>query len=177
MSTLLPGHVGTLIVGAGFAGIAMAIRLRAAGDEDWVIIERGPALGGTWRDNDYPGAACDVQSVLYSYSFAPWPSWTRSYSPRQEIQDYLVHVATERGVGDRVVCDTDLLEARWDDDHGVWRVRTSRGELTAAVLVPPRARWPTRSCPISTGSPTSRGASSTLHAGRPTSRCRALGWP
>ncbi len=128
-------HTRTLIVGAGFAGLAMAIRLRAAGDEDWRLVERAPTLGGTWRDNRYPGSSCDVQSVLYSYSFAPEPGWTRTYSPAEEIQDYLHRVARERGVAHRVQTDTALESAVWDETTRVWRVRTSRGELTADVLV------------------------------------------
>ena len=101
-------HVRTLIVGAGFAGVAMAIRLRAAGDEDWRLIERASAMGGTWRDNAYPGAACDVQSVLYSYSFAPQPRWSRRYAPQQEIDGYLVSVARRYAILNRVGIDEQV---------------------------------------------------------------------
>lgn len=128
-------HVRTLIVGAGFAGVAMAIRLRAAGDEDWRLIERASAMGGTWRDNAYPGAACDVQSVLYSYSFAPQPRWSRRYAPQQEIDGYLVSVARRYAILNRVETDTELRRAAWDDAAALWRVTTSRGELTATALV------------------------------------------
>jgi cyclohexanone monooxygenase len=128
-------HTHTLIVGAGFAGVAMAIRLRAAGDEDWRLVERAETVGGTWRDNAYPGAACDVQSVLYSYSFAPEPGWTRTYAPQAQIQDYLVRVARDRGILRRVETGTALESAQWDDDDQRWHVTTSRGALTADVLV------------------------------------------
>ncbi|WP_197464982.1 NAD(P)-binding protein, partial [Alcanivorax sp. HI0003] len=87
--------VSVLIVGAGFAGLGMAIRLKQAGINDFVILERGNAVGGTWRDNQYPGAACDIPSNLYSYSFAPNPDWSRSFSGSQEILGYIHHLVAE----------------------------------------------------------------------------------
>ena len=77
------------IVGSGFAGLGMAIRLREAGIEDFVVLEKADDVGGTWRDNSYPGCACDVPSHLYSFSFAPNPEWTSTFSPQPEIWDYL----------------------------------------------------------------------------------------
>ena len=77
-----------VVIGAGFAGVAMGIKLRAAGVDDFVILEKAGDLGGTWRDNTYPGCACDVPSHLYSYSFEPNPGWSRMFSPQQEILDY-----------------------------------------------------------------------------------------
>ena len=85
----LPRHVRVAIVGAGFSGLGMAIRLRETGIEDFVVLERGSDVGGTWRDNSYPGAACDVPSRLYSFSFAPNAEWSHSFSPQPEILDYL----------------------------------------------------------------------------------------
>src|SRR5690242_13467259 len=82
-------HVGVLIIGCGFAGLGAAIRLKRDGIDDFVVVERADEVGGTWRDNTYPGAACDVPSHLYSYSFELNPGWTRSFSPQPEIQDYL----------------------------------------------------------------------------------------
>src|SRR3954471_24829238 len=79
-------HVSVLIVGSGFAGLGAAIRLMKEGRDDFLVIERGGEVGGTWRDNTYPGAACDVPSHLYSYSFALNPNWSRSFSPQDEIQ-------------------------------------------------------------------------------------------
>ncbi|HEY4007380.1 MAG TPA: FAD-dependent oxidoreductase, partial [Pseudonocardia sp.] len=81
-----------LVIGAGFAGLGAAIRLRQAGVEDVVVLERGSEVGGTWRDNTYPGAACDIPSVLYSYSFAPNPEWSRAYSGSAEILRYIRHL-------------------------------------------------------------------------------------
>ena len=124
-----------LIVGSGFAGLGAAIRLDEAGHRDFVVIERGSDVGGTWRDNTYPGATCDVPSHLYSYSFAPNPNWTRSFSPQPEIWRYLRRVAHDSGTLDRHVFDCELLAARWDDDARHWVVDTSKGGYTAAVLV------------------------------------------
>src|SRR6476661_7788178 len=89
----LPAHVHTLVVGAGFAGLCTAIKLDEAGERDFLVAERGDDVGGTWRDNTYPGAACDVPSQLYSFSFAPNANWSRSFSPQPEILDYLRDVA------------------------------------------------------------------------------------
>src|SRR4051794_25107517 len=130
-----PEHLPMVIVGAGFAGIGLAIKLREAGIDDFVILERASELGGTWRDNTYPGCACDVASCLYSYSFAPNPDWSRAFSERAEILGYLRAVAAEHDVGRDIRYDTELLEARWDEGAGLWQLKTSRGELTAGMLV------------------------------------------
>ncbi len=131
----LPTHVRVLVVGAGFGGLGMAIRLDGAGERDFLVVDKGRDVGGTWRENTYPGAACDVPSQLYSFSFAPNPGWSRSFSPQPEIQDYIQRTARESGVLDRFVFETALEEARWDADAALWRVRTSAGDLTADVLV------------------------------------------
>jgi cation diffusion facilitator CzcD-associated flavoprotein CzcO len=87
---IAPEHpIGTLIVGAGFAGIGMAATLKRAGIDDFALLERAPEVGGTWRDNTYPGCACDIPSSLYSYSFAPRSDWTRTYPKQPEILSYL----------------------------------------------------------------------------------------
>src|SRR5829696_6239491 len=91
----LPSRVRTLVVGAGFAGLGTAIKLDEHGFSDYVVVEKGATVGGTWRDNTYPGAACDVPSQLYSFSFAPNPDWSSSYSAQPEIQSYLQRVAAE----------------------------------------------------------------------------------
>lgn len=130
----LPQHVDVLVVGAGFAGLAAAVRLAEQG-RDYLVLERGHDVAGTWRDNSYPGCACDVPSHLYSFSFAPNPDWSRTFSPQPEIYDYLRRVARDRGVLPRVRLGVELLEAAWDAGAGQWRVRSSAGELTCAVLV------------------------------------------
>jgi cation diffusion facilitator CzcD-associated flavoprotein CzcO len=131
----LPERTSVLVVGTGFAGLGAAVRLRQRGWDDVVVIERGDDVGGTWRDNRYPGCACDVPSSLYSFSFAPNPDWTRAFSPQPEIQAYLQRVARESGVLPHVHFRTELLDARWDDATSTWTVRTSRGTVVADVLV------------------------------------------
>jgi cation diffusion facilitator CzcD-associated flavoprotein CzcO len=131
----LPQHVDHLIVGAGFAGLCAAIKLAEDGETDHVVIEKAHDLGGTWRDNTYPGACCDVPSQLYSFSFAPNPEWSSSYSPQPEIQSYLRTVAEAYGVRERIVLDTELLHAEWDDESRRWRCRTTSGDVVAQTLI------------------------------------------
>jgi len=131
----LPDRVAVLIVGAGFGGLGCAIQLAASGERDFLCIDRGSEVGGTWRDNTYPGATCDVPSQLYSFSFALNPDWSRSFSPQPEIQDYLRRVARESGVLDRFRFGVELLAARWDDGAALWRVETSAGPVAANLLV------------------------------------------
>ncbi|MGZ5403096.1 MAG: flavin-containing monooxygenase [Nocardioides sp.] len=137
MNTTLQGSrsVDHLVIGAGFAGLCMAIKLQEDGETDFLVVERGSDVGGTWRDNTYPGAACDVPSQLYSFSFAPNPDWTRSFSPQPEIQSYLQRVAREAGVLDRFVFDTSVDDARWDEDAQRWVVATTAGDVVARHLI------------------------------------------
>ncbi|MDQ4071602.1 MAG: NAD(P)/FAD-dependent oxidoreductase, partial [Actinomycetota bacterium] len=93
-----PPHHRIVIVGAGFSGLALGIRLLEKGIDDFAILERRDEVGGTWRDNSYPGCACDVPSHLYSFSFAPNPDWSHTYSRQPEIQEYLRRTAREAGV-------------------------------------------------------------------------------
>src|ERR1700716_2716007 len=124
-----PRHVHVAIVGSGFAGLGMAIRLKQAGIEDFVVLERADDVGGTWRDNTYPGCACDVPSHVYSFAFAPNPDWSTTYSPQPEIQAYLRHTAEREGLLGHVRFGSELQDAVWEGDR--WRIATSRGELTA----------------------------------------------
>lgn len=112
--------VSVLIVGAGFAGLGMAIRLKQAGIDDFVILERGDEVGGTWRDNCYPGAACDIPSNLYSYSFAPNPNWSRSFSGSAEILAYIHHLVTSFGLRRHIRCHHEVTAMEFDGDHGLW---------------------------------------------------------
>jgi cation diffusion facilitator CzcD-associated flavoprotein CzcO len=97
MTTHEPITTDVAVIGSGFSGIAMAVRLKRDGREDFVVLERADDVGGTWRDNAYPGCACDVPSHLYSLSFAPNPNWSSTFSPQEEIWDYLRAVARRRG--------------------------------------------------------------------------------
>ena len=91
-------HHRLVVIGSGFSGIGTAVKLLESGRTDFLLIEKGQDVGGTWRDNTYPGAECDVPSHLYSFSFAPNPDWSKSFSPQPEIQAYLRRVAQDRGV-------------------------------------------------------------------------------
>jgi cation diffusion facilitator CzcD-associated flavoprotein CzcO len=113
----------------------MAIRLKQAGRDDFVIFERASDLGGTWRDNTYPGCQCDVESNLYSYSFAPSPTWSRTYAPQAEIWDYLRACAARFGLGEHIRCQHEVQSATWDDSAARWRIETTRGPFSADVLV------------------------------------------
>jgi cation diffusion facilitator CzcD-associated flavoprotein CzcO len=128
--------LGVAIIGGGFAGIAMAIRLREAGRTDFAILEKAPALGGTWRDNTYPGCACDIPSRLYSYSFAPEGDWSRRYAPQPEILAYIENVARRHDVHRFTRFDTAVETITWDEASRLWHVTASDGRrFTARAVV------------------------------------------
>ena len=130
-----PQAVRVAIVGTGFAGLGMAIRLKQSGMEDFVILEKANEVGGTWRDNHYPGCACDVQSHLYSFSFAPNPEWSRMFSPQPEIWSYLRKVTDEQGVRPHIRFNAEVTAARWDEKAGVWQVSLGNGETVMAKVL------------------------------------------
>lgn len=130
-----PAHVRVAILGAGFSGIGAAIRLMERGIRDLALLERADELGGTWRDNTYPGCQCDVPSHLYSYSFALNPEWSRTYSPQPEIWDYMRRVADSHGVTPYIRFGHEVTSAAWDEAERLWSIETSAGPLTAQVLV------------------------------------------
>jgi cation diffusion facilitator CzcD-associated flavoprotein CzcO len=131
----LPGHVRVAIIGTGFGGLGAGARLRRAGLTDFVILERADTVGGTWRDNTYPGCACDVPSHLYSFSFAPNPAWSRSFSPQPEIRRYLDGIADRYSLRPQISFATEVTRACWDAGLRAWRLQTTRGDLTADVLI------------------------------------------
>ena len=128
-------HVRVAIVGAGFSGLCMAIRLKQEGFTDFAVLERAEELGGTWRDNTYPGCQCDIPSALYSFSFAPNPDWTRFYPRQAEIRDYLRRCARDFGVIPWIRLGHEVVRADWDEAEHRWRLETSHGSVTADVLV------------------------------------------
>ncbi|MFP5362059.1 MAG: flavin-containing monooxygenase [Thermoleophilia bacterium] len=128
-------HVRIAIVGTGFAGLGLAIRLKQAGIEDFVLIERADEVGGTWQANTYPGCQCDVPSHLYSFSFAPNAGWTRTYSRQPEIWSYLRDLADRHDLRPQIRFGHELTAATWDEDAGHWSVETSRGAWTAQLVV------------------------------------------
>jgi cation diffusion facilitator CzcD-associated flavoprotein CzcO/acetyl esterase/lipase len=128
------------IVGAGFGGIGMGIALREAGwtgPSDLTVIDRADDVGGVWRENTYPGAACDVPSHLYSFSFAPGHEWTRRFAPQADILRYLQRLTREHGLTENLRLGTEVTEARWDEGGAVWQLSLSGGDtVEAEVLVP-----------------------------------------
>jgi cation diffusion facilitator CzcD-associated flavoprotein CzcO len=124
-----------VIVGSGFSGLGMAIRLKQAGVEDFVVLERADAVGGTWQANTYPGCACDVPSHLYSFSFALNAEWSQTYSPQPEIWEYLRRCAERFGVRPHVRLNTAVESATWLDEERRWEIETTNGTLRARVVV------------------------------------------
>jgi cation diffusion facilitator CzcD-associated flavoprotein CzcO len=123
------------VVGGGFGGVGAAAMLKRAGYEDVTVFERGERVGGVWHHNTYPGAACDIPSHLYEFSFATNPRWSRRYAPQAEIQAYLEEIASRYGVRDRIRTGTEVLSARWDDARDAWVLETTAGPHEANVLV------------------------------------------
>ncbi|MFF3410862.1 flavin-containing monooxygenase [Streptomyces sp. NPDC002742] len=128
-------HVRVAVIGSGFGGLGAAVRLRREGITDFAVLERAGGVGGTWRDNSYPGCACDVPSHLYSFSFAPNPEWPRTFSGQEHIRAYLEHVADVFGLRPHLRFDTEVKMMTWDAEKLHWRIETSRGFLTADVVV------------------------------------------
>lgn len=141
-------HPSVVIVGAGFAGLGTAIRLRQRGIDDFVILERSNEVGGTWRDNTYPGAACDIPSLLYSYSFAQNPNWSRAFSGGPEILDYIHQMVEDFDLHRHIRFGVTVTALTFDEDEGIWTAETSSGETftgRAAVLASgplANASWP-----------------------------------
>lgn len=133
--------VGVLVVGAGFSGVGAAIRLRQAGFDDLLVLEKAAELGGTWRDNTYPGCAVDVPSALYSFSFAPNPDWSRIFARQPEIQEYLRVTADRYGITPQIRYNTEVRKAEWVSDACRWRVHTTRGTYTASFLLASCGPW------------------------------------
>lgn len=124
-----------LIVGTGFSGMGMAMKLRESGRTDFVVIEKADDVGGTWRDNTYPGAECDVQSHMYSFSYELNPGWSREYSAQPEIWEYMRKVAAKHGLYDAIHFDTEMTGATWDEQTLRWTVTTSKETYETRVLV------------------------------------------
>ena len=124
-----------IVIGAGFGGIGMAVALKQAGIDDFVIIERADDLGGTWRDNSYPGLSCDVPSQLYSFSFRPW-HWSRRFPPREEILAYLRMLVADKGIAPHFRFGCGVTAAEFDDSKAVWNVALDDGTaLQASAIV------------------------------------------
>jgi cation diffusion facilitator CzcD-associated flavoprotein CzcO len=129
-----------VVVGAGLSGLGTAKALRAAGREDFVVLERASELGGTWRDNGYPGCACDIPSVLYCYRDEPKPGWTRAYAPPGEIRDYIRGVVARHDLARFIRCEHELVHVAFDQRRARWQLEVRGPEaeavrLSASVLI------------------------------------------
>lgn len=124
-----------IILGGGFAGIGAAIKLREAGITDFLLVEKADELGGVWRENTYPGCACDVPSALYSYSFAPNPEWSRVFAGQAEIKRYLQNVSSKFDVLPHVQFQHEVMIAGWSDAEACWIIKTSQGEFRSRFII------------------------------------------
>ncbi|MFB8030324.1 flavin-containing monooxygenase [Streptomyces sp. NPDC056465] len=128
-------HVRVAVIGSGFGGLGAAVRLRREGITDFLVLERAGAVGGTWRDNSYPGCACDVPSHLYSFSFAPNPDWPRTFSGQQHIRNYLERVADTFGLRPHLRLGHEVSVMRWDNDELHWVIESTNGTTITADAV------------------------------------------
>jgi cation diffusion facilitator CzcD-associated flavoprotein CzcO len=131
----LPSRTDVVVIGSGFAGIGMGIRLKQAGRDDFVILETASSLGGTWRDNDYPGCTCDVPSFLYSFSFEQNPHWSRMFSPQEEIWAYLERCADKYGLRPHLRFGAEATGAVYDEPRARWDVEVNGSEVIDARVV------------------------------------------
>jgi cation diffusion facilitator CzcD-associated flavoprotein CzcO len=127
--------LAVVIVGSGFAGLCMAIRLKQAGRDDFVILEKNGDLGGTWRDNTYPGCACDVPSHLYSFSFELNPAWSRMFAPQREIWEYMRRCVDKYGISEHIRFNSSVERMEWDETTRRWHIATASGATHAARAV------------------------------------------
>lgn len=130
-----PTDVDIVIIGTGFSGLGMGAQLKRHSRDSFVLLERADDVGGTWRDNTYPGAACDIPSHIYSFSFRPNPDWSHVFSPGPEIQEYLRATAREEGLMPHIRFGANVEQARWDSTTQRWTVTTSAGVFTGRFLV------------------------------------------
>lgn len=124
--------VDVVIVGSGFGGLGMAIKLKEAGNHNFVILEKDNEVGGTWRDNSYPGCACDVQSHMYSFSFAGKADWSKRYAPWNEIQKYILETTEKYGLRQHIRFGQEVIGANFDESTGQWTIRTATGDTLIA---------------------------------------------
>ena len=124
------------VIGAGPGGICVGIKLKAAGYDDFVIIEKSAGVGGTWYNTRYPGLTCDVKSYIYDFTFEPNPHWSGHYAGQPEILDYMDRVETQYGLRPHLKLNTKITAAHWSDETAAWRLTTDGGEdIVVDVLV------------------------------------------
>ncbi|WP_406741402.1 flavin-containing monooxygenase [Acinetobacter shaoyimingii] len=125
----------TIVVGAGISGIAAAVKLNEIHYDNYIVIEKANEVGGTWRDNTYPGCGCDVPSALYSFSFSPSSKWSHLFARQPEILDYLKDVAQKFDLYKKIQFDTSMDEAVWNDKENLWELETSKGHMRAKTVI------------------------------------------
>jgi cation diffusion facilitator CzcD-associated flavoprotein CzcO len=130
-----PQHVQVAVIGAGFSGLGAALALKQDGNEDFVILERAGELGGTWRDNSYPGCACDIPSVLYSWTAEQNPGWSHAFARQPEIFDYMREVVARHDLGSHLRLRHEVRRLVWNAERRCWEITTSQGEFTAEIVI------------------------------------------
>ena len=125
----------TIVVGAGISGIAAAYKMKQVGYQDYLVLEKAERVGGTWRDNNYPGCGCDVPSALYSFSFAPSHQWSHLFAKQPEILSYLEQVVEQFELQDKIRFQHELLSAKWNDETNIWQLETSQGTYQARTVI------------------------------------------
>lgn len=170
-------HVRVAVIGSGFGGLGAAVRLRREGITDFVVLERADGVGGTWRDNSYPGCACDVPSHLYSFSFAPNPDWPRAFSGQEHIRAYLEHVTDTFGLRPHLRFGSEVRRMTWDRGNCGGTSRRAAGGTPPTSSCPRPGRCPIRGSRTSPDSTRSPARSSTRPAGTTTTTSPACGSP
>ncbi|MCE5288398.1 MAG: NAD(P)/FAD-dependent oxidoreductase [Nocardiaceae bacterium] len=154
-----PDHE-VVVIGAGFSGLCAAIKLREAGINDFIVLEKADEVGGTWRENTYPGAACDIMSLMYSFSFAPNPNWTRGYATQPEILDYLKRVTDKYDLRRSILFGVEVVSQQFDTDDDLWTITAADGRIfTSRVVIAGTGPLHIPSIPTLPGIETFRGTS------------------
>lgn len=132
----IPVHTyDSIVIGAGISGIAAAYKMKQAGYQDYIVLEKASRVGGTWRDNNYPGCGCDVPSALYSFSFSPSHKWSHLFAKQPEILSYLEEVVEKYDLGEKIEFNNELISARWDEAKHIWNLETSKGQYQARTVL------------------------------------------
>ena len=170
-------EVEVAILGAGFGGLCMAIQLQKAGINDYLILEKASEVGGAWRDNHYPGAACDVQSHMYSYSFETKSDWTQRYAPWHEIQQYILDTVTKYRLRPKILFNQEVDSAVFNEQTGKWTVKTQGGiTLVARHFVIASGPLHVPAFPDIKGLDTFKGKSCIRPSGTTATTCAASVW-